>query len=323
MRIPFHHRMTAAVLLAFASFSTSGAIAQVNSQLEPNPTVQQLLDFNPADVKFDLRTLMDILRDHRHEGWVLSAYPDPTTHRPLIGAGFSLDLPERQHPQQDPFNPHAFIEPSSLELWQAAGLDPDKLQQILTSFNTQPVVRITRRHHRSARIARVRISLQISDDEADRLLRIAVIQAIYNAKAYCRGFDALTAPQQMAMTQLVYQMGVNLEQFNQFLNVINDDSNVALLVSSGTAGGHWQAAQDALIQSQWARLYRNRAIAVIAMLDPNYLDNPASAESRVSTGLPAPVVQSRHSRRAASLRSVSYRRHSAARKRISRSKRKA
>src|SRR5580698_3359332 len=84
-------------------------------------TVQQMLDSADADVKFDLRDLMDILRDRRHEGWVLAAYPDPKTGQPLIGAGLSLDLPAREHPQSDPLNPHSFLEPSSADMWQAAG----------------------------------------------------------------------------------------------------------------------------------------------------------------------------------------------------------
>src|SRR5579863_6047075 len=87
------------------------------------PAVQQLLDFKNSDVKFDLSGLMEILRDRRHEGWVLAAYPDPKTSQPLIGAGFSLDLPAREHPQRDALNPHPFLGPSSAELWQGAGLD--------------------------------------------------------------------------------------------------------------------------------------------------------------------------------------------------------
>ena len=81
--------------------------------------------------------LMDMLRDRRHEGWVLAAYPDPKTSRPLIGAGFSLDLPAREHPQNDPFNTHPFIEPSSAQLWQSAGLDLERLQGILEQYNDQ------------------------------------------------------------------------------------------------------------------------------------------------------------------------------------------
>ena len=44
-------------------------------------------------------------------------------------------------------------------------------------------------------------------------------------RAYCRVFDQLTASQQMALSQLVFQMGVNLEEFTQFLSAINDSAN--------------------------------------------------------------------------------------------------
>ena len=64
--------------------------------------LQPLLDFQDSDIKFSLRSLMDILRDHQHEGWVLAAYPDPNTHRPLIGAGFSLDVQATVHPKPIP-----------------------------------------------------------------------------------------------------------------------------------------------------------------------------------------------------------------------------
>src|ERR1700744_4596783 len=62
-----------------------------------SPAVRILESFKDSDIKFNLPDLMDTLRDKRHEGWVLAAYPDPKTGHPLIGAGFTLDLPERQH----------------------------------------------------------------------------------------------------------------------------------------------------------------------------------------------------------------------------------
>src|ERR1700761_4374232 len=86
--------------------------------------VDRLLAFHESDVKFKVEQLMEILRDKRHEGWVLTAYPDPKTAQPLIGAGFSLDLPAREHLQHDLLNPNVFLEPSSADLWQAAGLPP-------------------------------------------------------------------------------------------------------------------------------------------------------------------------------------------------------
>ncbi len=301
------------------------------------PSLQPLLDFNESEVKFRLADLMDLLRDRRHEGWVLAAYPDPKTGRPLIGAGFSLDLPERQHAQSDPLNPHSFLEPSSAQLWQAAGLDSARLQQILDEYNEHLAT------WKTAKRFRKKIGLlapDITNDEANQLLRIAVVQSIENARAYCRNFDRLTAPQQMALSQLVYQMGVNLEEFGNFRSLINQDgmapSTLAespqpareagqALASSVAAPSapspsspantspidsseHWRAVQQSLIESQWARLYRVRAVAVIAMLDAQYLDNPGAAEQRIAAVLRPAVTHRRRGHSAPALRATSYRR---------------
>jgi hypothetical protein len=256
--------------------------------------VAQLRAFTDADVKFRLSDLMEILRDRRHEGWVLAAYPDPKTGQPLIGAGVSLDLPARAHPQRDPLNPHPFIEPSSAELWQAAGLDPQRLQTILGEFND----RLAAWDKKGFRKRIKTLTPQITSDEADSLLRVSAIQAAYNAKGYCRNFDRLSASQQMALSQLVYQMGVNLQEFSQFLDLINSNS------ARGDAGvEYWRAVQQSLIQSQWARLYRVRAASVIAMLDPRYADQPGTAEQRMSAIL-RPAVVRRHKARSATLRQV-------------------
>src|SRR5208337_2922111 len=108
---------------------------------------------------------------------------------------------------------------------------------------------------------------------------------IYNARGYCRNFDGLTASQQMALSQLVYQMGVNLQEFSQFLDLINNNSgsgntDAAPLLRNASAADpdYWKTVQQSLVQSQWARLYRARAVAVIAMLDPQYVDAPRIAE---------------------------------------------
>src|SRR5690349_18707814 len=82
-----------------------------SSQAQDIPAIRMITGFKKSDIKFNLDELVDILRDRRHEGWVLAAYPDPRTGQPLIGAGFSLDLPERDHLQTDPLNPHPFLEP--------------------------------------------------------------------------------------------------------------------------------------------------------------------------------------------------------------------
>lgn len=265
----------------------SPATPEVPVEPVDTPSAQPLLGFKDSDVKFDLHDLMDTLRDRRHEGWVLAAYPDPKTRRPLIGAGFSLDLPGREHPQRDPLNLHPFLEPSSAQLWQAAGLDPERLQNILDEFQDRFPPRINRRY-------RVRVGTmmpEISDQDATQLLRISAIQAIYNARAYCRNFGELTASQQMALSQLVYQMGVNLDEFSEFLALINTNpgANDAAVRDSE----YWRIVQQSLIRSQWARLYRARAVSVIAMFDPQYLDDPVVAENRVSATLHPAVVRRR------------------------------
>ena len=112
---------------------------------------------------------------------------------------------------------------------------------------------------------------EVSEEDATKLLRISAIQAIHNARAYCRDFDQLSGPQQMALTQLVFQMGVNLEEFTQFLGAINTPP-VYSPVAAGSAvypdPEYWHSVQTTLIQSDWARRYSTRAISVIAMFDP-------------------------------------------------------
>ena len=255
------------------------------------PAVQMLRSFTQADVKFDVDLLMSLLSDRNHEGWVLAAYPDPKTGQPLIGAGVSIDLPAREHLQRDPLNPNPFLEPASAELWQAAGLEPDRLNRILDDFH-QKLDSWGKQEYRG-RIGE--LSPQITEDEADQLLRIAIIQSVLNAKAYCRNFDQLTGWQQMAISQLVFQMGTNLEEFTQFLEMVNSDAIAGPTAKTVAARdvAYWNGVQKSLIQSQWARLYRTRAISVIAMLDPRYNQNPRMAERRVGAVL-RPAVVHRH-----------------------------
>jgi hypothetical protein len=303
----------------------------VRAAAPSDPGVRALPGFQESEVRFRVSDLMEILQDRRHEGWVLSAYPDPKTRRPLIGAGFSLDLPERTHAQSDPSNPHPFYEPSSAELWQAAGLDSGRLTRILDEYQEHLAAWGVRRYRRKL----AGLDPQITDEDADKLLRISVIQAIENAKAYCRDFDTLTASQQMAMTQLVYQMGVNLEEFDRFLALVNHEplpadaaagsatataatvvpaavdvpsAETGVVPAPATADGdrqHWDAVQTALEQSQWARTYRTRAVAVIAMLDPRYAESPAEAEQRIAATLHPAVAHRRRRHSAPRLRMAS------------------
>ena len=231
---------------------------------------------------------MVILRDKRHEGWVRTAYPDPWTGRPLIGGGFSLDLNETEHGQRNPLNPATFIEPSSSQLWQAAGLDVARLDAILNQFHQRqmtwgdPIFRQKLRAHE--------LPPDISDEEATRLLRISALQAIHNAKAYSVDFDRMNASQQMALSQLVFQMGVNLEEFVGFLSAINGYTSDG---NAGQAGAvlakvNWKAVEGTLVHSDWARRYTDRAVSVIAMFDPNYARGPRLAERRVRVWIHPP-----------------------------------
>jgi hypothetical protein len=274
---------------------------------------QELLDFRETDIKFSLDRLMDILRDHQHEGWVLAAYPDPITRRPLIGAGFSLDVPAMPHPQRDPLNPHGFVEPSAAQLWQAAGLPSERLQQILDQFDRNANAWTAKQYRR--KVIRHTLTPQLTEEDATRLLRISAIQAVYNARAYCRGFDRLTGPQQMALSQLVFQMGTNLESFVEFLGALNDENGIRELpLLDGymeTDTEHWRTVQSALIDSQWARRFTVRAAAVIAMFDPNYNQAPVAAQQRVEAILRPPVEYRPKPHSSTTLRVVSYSKHSA------------
>jgi GH24 family phage-related lysozyme (muramidase) len=274
---------------------------------------QVLLGFKDSDIKFSLPAMMEILRDHRHEGWVLAAYPDPNTGRPLIGAGFSLDVQQALHPQRDPLNPHPFVEPSSADLWQAAGLAPDRLQQILDQYDHNVAAWSSKTYRR--KIVHHTLTPQVTEEEATQLLRISALQAIYNARAYCRGFEHLTAAQQMALSQLVFQMGTNLEQFVQFLNTLNDENNARELAQLDgymeTYGQHWTTVQGTLIDSQWARRYSARAATVIAMFDPEYSQGPSAAELRVEATLRPPASPRPRTSSTATLRVASYNKRSA------------
>jgi hypothetical protein len=279
--------------------------AAILSSLTPRASweLEPLVDFNSSEIKFNLQTLMNTLRDNRHEGWVLAAYPDPKTSHPLIGAGFSLDLPARQHIQHDPLNPNPFLEPSSAHLWEAAGLPPQQLQTMLLDFNRELDAWNKKKFRRKIRTNE--LFPQISEEDADKLLRIYAIQAIHNARAYCRNFDQLTGPQQMALAQMVYQMGVNLEEFTNFLGVINtvppsDQSEAAYADSE-----YWHSVQGTLVHTDWARRYSTRAISVIAMFDPTYGSDPYEAETRVRAEVRPIVYHSRKKHHVAAVHTAS------------------
>ncbi len=155
-------------LVITAGIVTQPASGQTSELPAAAPSLQPLLDFKDPDIKFHLRSLMNILRDRDHEGWVLAAYPDPSTGKPLIGAGFSLEVAATDHPQSDSHNPNLFLEPSSAQLWQAAGLDPDRLQAILDRFNRDLDVWTKKGYSRRVKANALRPELTV--EEATSLL---------------------------------------------------------------------------------------------------------------------------------------------------------
>jgi len=267
---------------------------------------QPQFDFKDSDIKFRLQDLLGVLRDRNHEGWVLAAYPDPKTSRPLIGAGFGLDVAATDHPQLDTLNPHLFLEPSSAQLWQAAGLEPERLQRILDQYDRNLEAWAQKGYRRKIRAHT--LPPELTEAEAGSLLRISAIQAIHNARAYCRNFDQLTASQQMALSQLVYQMGVNLEEFVDFLGAMNGYAGTAEVAQPGSSiaesAEHWNTVQHTLVDSQWARRYSVRATTVIAMFDPDYSRDPSGAERKVAVLLPRPAKHHHKKARTASLRAA-------------------
>ncbi len=299
MTNPRQHFFSAMLAIALASFACPAkgqAVTSVTSDAtQAAPSLEPLLDFRNTDIRFPLTSLTSVLRDRDHEAWVLAAYPDPNTDRPLIGAGFSLEVAATSHPQYDPLNPNLFLEPSSAQLWQAAGLEPERLHQILGDFDRNMAAWGTKGYRRRIRVHR--LQSQLTEEEATRLLRISAIQAVINAKAYCRNFDQLSGPGQMALSELAFQMGVNLEEFVEFLSELNGDtSHPDLSLPDGgvvSNAEHWRNVQSTLIDSQWARRYSVRAVTVIAMFDPNYESNPRAAEARVMVVL-RPTAKRRH-----------------------------
>lgn len=316
-------------ILAVACVMTPTAVAQSAAVKSPNPArltayniplqhqsialyaitprvaspLAPLVNFQSSEIKFNLQTLMNTLRDNRHEGWVLAAYPDPKTTRPLIGAGFSLDLEAREHPQRDALNPTRFLEPSSAQLWQAAGLQPAQLDTMLDQYERE--LEKWKKAQFRRKIRTNSLFPEISEEDATALLRISAIQAVHNARAYCRYFDELNGPQQMGLSQMVFQMGVNLEEFTNFLTAINNPPNYGAPVpgSFSSDPDYWQFVQGTLIHTDWARRYSTRAVSVIAMFDPIYASDPYEAEARVRAEVHP--LHSGHRRRAAAVRTAS------------------
>jgi GH24 family phage-related lysozyme (muramidase) len=269
-----------------------------NSTLSAPTDIEQLRLIGDADMGFDRNDL--IRRLNHFESMVLTAYPDPKTHLPLIGAGFSLRIaPKPPHVQIDTSNPVQFIEPQPKDLWVAAGLDPKRFDDILTQFDKNARAMGYNKLHAAA--VNKRLPADISPEEADRLTHVAIQQSVHNAWAYYSKdkYSALKPSQKEALAHMVFQMGVNLEGFVTFLNKLNDNHlrsskpspEHALEAADAAGGDFWETLQRSMIHSKWFKMYRkdnnahkyheSRAIAVLAMLDPHYENDPDLAERKV------------------------------------------
>ena len=107
--------------------------AQVPSEAAVSPTVRMIANFRDwTSSSMSMRWWIFCATGGTKAGcWRLIPTQDRTA---AIGAGFSLDLPEREHTQTDPLNPHQFLEPSSAGPVVAAGFDPRRLDDILKVF---------------------------------------------------------------------------------------------------------------------------------------------------------------------------------------------
>ncbi len=234
---------------------------------------------------------MDILRDHQHEGWVLAAYPDPT---PAGRSSVRVSVWMCRQRRIRSLIHSIRIRSSSLRRSSFGKLPGSRRSGCSKSSISLTGMQMPGPQNSIAdRVIRHTLTPQLTEEEATRLLRISAIQAVYNARGYCRGFDRLTGPQQMALSQLVFQMGTNLEAFVEFLGALNDENNIRELpLLDGymeTDAEHWQTVQSTLIDSLWARRYSVRAATVIAMFDPKYNEQPVAAEQRVEAILRPPV----------------------------------
>ena len=86
---------------------------------------------------------------------------------------------------------------------------------------------------------------------------------------------------------------LNSTPYQSSLAQPSDTTQTTSQTAVQTAGDYWNGVQHTLIDSEWARRYTTRAISVIAMFDPDYINDPHTAERRVEAQLPRPVKHPR------------------------------
>jgi GH24 family phage-related lysozyme (muramidase) len=158
-------------------------------------------------------------RVKKYEGDVLHPYLDQVGII-TIGCGFNMEKPAMDHPDGHyAYNSMRRADPSGEEVWQLAGI-PENFQEVLASAHAPVNWRRT-----------------ISPQSAEKLLEISLDQAIHNAGAYFRHFDAMTGSQQEAAVYLVYNMGTHLENHPDFLEASNREE-----------GPDWKKMRELLVK---------------------------------------------------------------------------
>jgi GH24 family phage-related lysozyme (muramidase) len=142
-------------------------------------------------------------RVKKYEDGIPYPYKD-SSHITTIGYGFNMEKHTMDHPN-DPYayNNMQRVDPSGEEVWRLVGI-PENFQEVLASVHAPVNQRPT-----------------ISPQSAETLLEVSLDQAIHNAGAYFRHFNAMTDRQQEAAVYLVYNMGTHLENHPKFLEASN------------------------------------------------------------------------------------------------------
>jgi len=142
-------------------------------------------------------------RVKNYEGELLHPYPDKVGII-TIGCGFNMEKHAVDHPDDSyAYNSMRRVDPSGEEVWRLADI-PENFHEVLASAHAP----VNRRR-------------TISPQSAENLLEISLDQAIHNAGAYFRHFNAMTDRQQEAAVYLVYNMGTHLENHPDFLAASN------------------------------------------------------------------------------------------------------
>ena len=93
----------------------------------------------------------------------------------------------------------------------------------------------------------------LADNQIDRLLDIAVNQAIQGARGVIQSFDGLPDDKQIVIVDMVFNLGT--AAFSEFVNTIQ-----------AIRGQDWATASEQMQESAWFRQVGNRAMADVNLM---------------------------------------------------------